>query len=319
MALALFPQDQSLYAPFTTDNIVDNSVTDFDLFLSLDGNIILYAGSGYKWLRDELEALLTNGYSSFLVLKEDSKKAHMYQELTKLPPLEKHLPPYERIKSLEQVGSQFIKCLYEGEITQSCVNRARDIAATLADCVSEDRTCIKAISGLADHDYYTYFHSIRVSTYTVAIALEMGLSDEQKIRELALGGIFHDIGKKDVGLDIVNKTGPLTEQEWEKMRSHPQYGINSVQESILPYVPKEIILHHHEKMDGSGYPHGLDKASLLPEVQIATLADIFDALTSSRSYQNKRSRFEALDFIKNKMIGTKIPFEAFSALISCLK
>lgn len=319
MALALFPQENSYYSPFTINHIVDNSVTDFDLFLDLEGNIILYAGSGYKWLRDELEALLSNGYSDFLVLKEDEKKAHMYKELTKLPEMDKSLPPYERIKSLEQVGSQFIKCLYDGEITPSCVNKARDIAGTLADCVSEDRTCIKAISGLADHDYYTYFHSIRVSTYTVAIALEMGLSDEDKIRELALGGIFHDIGKKDVGLDIVNKTGPLSDEEWQKMRSHPQYGIESVADSLLPYVPKEIILHHHEKLDGSGYPHGLDKTTLLPEVQIATLADVFDALTSSRSYQNKRSRFEALDFIKSKMIGSKIPFEAFSALISCLK
>ena len=72
-------------------------------------------------------------------------------------------------------------------------------------------------------------------------------------------------------------------------------------------------------MDGSGYPHGKDKSNLLPEVQIATLADVYDALTSTRSYQNKRTRFEALDFMKQKMIGPKLPTEPFKALISCLK
>ena len=96
------------------------------------------------------------------------------------------------------------------------------------------------------------------------------------------------------------------------------FGAESIAESNLPHVPREIILHHHEKLDGSGYPHGLEKGTLLPEVQIATLADVFDALTSSRTYQNKRSRFEALDFMKSKMIGPKLPFDAFSALISCL-
>ena len=319
MAQELFSQDISLYLDFPVDGIVDNSVTDFDLFLDLSGSVVLYAGEGYKWLKEELDALMAAGYQKFLVQKTDKSKAGMYKELTKIPKIETNLPPYERIKSLEQVGSQFVKCLYDGEITPACVNKAEEIASTLADCVLEDRSCIKAISGLADHDYYTYFHSVRVSTYTVAIAIEMGLSDEQKLKELALGGIFHDIGKKEVGLDIVNKTGALTDDEWAKMRSHPEFGAESIAESNLPHVPREIILHHHEKLDGSGYPHGLEKGTLLPEVQIATLADVFDALTSSRTYQNKRSRFEALDFMKSKMIGPKLPFDAFSALISCLK
>src|SRR5690606_10841148 len=95
-------------------------------------------------------------------------------------------------------------------------------------------------------------------------------------------------------------------------------GFEAVADSILSHVPREIILHHHEKLDGSGYPDQLDARSLLPEVQIATLADVFDALTSSRCYQNKRTRYEGLDFIKHKMLGAKISKEAFKALVECL-
>ncbi|MEI6399510.1 MAG: HD domain-containing phosphohydrolase, partial [Pseudomonadota bacterium] len=83
-------------------------------------------------------------------------------------------------------------------------------------------------------------------------------------------------------------------------------------------VCREIVVHHHERLNGSGYPHGLTKDSLLPEVQIATLADVFDALTSSRSYQNKRSRFEALDFIRHRLLRTDIAVDPFKALVECL-
>ena len=319
MSEKLYPTEKSSYEIFPVDSITDNSITDFDLFLNLSDNIILYAASGYKWVKSELELLLKSGYSNFLVRKEEANRAGMYQQLNKIPQVNNNLPPYERIKSIEQVGSQFVKCLYEGEITDSCVNKASVIANSIAGCVGEDRSCIKAISGLADHDYYTYYHSIRVSTYAVAIAMEMGLKDEKKLKDIAIGGIFHDIGKKEVGLDIVNKTGALNDSEWEKMRSHPQYGHDTISDSALSFVPQEIILHHHEKLDGSGYPHGMDKNNLLPEVQIATLADVFDALTSTRSYQNKRTRFEALDFMRHKMIGAKLPIEPYKALISCLK
>lgn len=319
MEIDIYPQLHSEYVPIKIESITDNSVTDFDIFLSIGNTIILYASSGYLWLKEELESLISNGYIKMLVRKREFSKAKMYFQITKLPKISADLPPIERIQSIEQVGSQFTKALYDGEITDACVDKAHKLAQSITECVGEDRTCIKAISSLASHDYYTYYHSIRVSTYAVAIAMEMGLSDENLLKDIAIGGIFHDIGKKEVGLEIVNKVGTLNESEWKSMRSHPEFGFNSVKESTLAYVPQEIILHHHEKLDGSGYPHGIDKNSLLPEVQIATLADVFDALTSSRSYQNKRSRFEALDFMKNKMIGPKLPRDAYAALISCLK
>lgn len=314
-----FNFDASKYKLFPIDAVKDNSVTDFDVFLRLEDHIILYAGQGYRWFKDELNSLLQQGYSHFFIKNEDLRLANMYQQISRIPEIEHHLPPEARIKSIEDVGCQFTQCLYEGEITPACVNKAKEIAKAIENCVAEDRTCIKELTGLADHDYYTYYHSIRVSTYAVAIAIEMGLTDQEKIHEIALGGIFHDIGKREVGVEIVNKAGALTESEWQKMRSHPIFGHNNLKDSLLSYVPQEIILHHHEKLDGSGYPHGIDKNDLLVEVQIATLADIFDALTSTRSYQQKRSRYEALDFIKHRLIGQKVDVEAYKALISCLR
>lgn len=303
---------------FPVDRITDNSVTDFDLFLNISDHIVLYGGCGYRWDRRELQELLHSGLNYFFIRPEDQRKATMYERLTQLPVVDKTLAPKERIFAIEQIGSEFTKSLYEGEVTPACVEKARSIGTSLVECLAEDRACIQSLSGLGDHDYYTYVHSMRVASYAVAIAIEMGLKDEAQLRDLALGGIFHDIGKKDVGVEIINKVGALTEKEWLEMRSHPNRGYDAIKESILAYVPKEIILHHHEKLDGSGYPDGLSTSSLLPEVQIATMADVFDALTSTRSYQQKRSRFEALDFIRHRMLGDKLAKEPFQALINCL-
>jgi putative nucleotidyltransferase with HDIG domain len=312
------PELSSKFSPFQIDSLVDNSTTDFDLFIELKSHFILYSGIGYKWHRDELHSLLKAGHDSLFIREEDLKRARMYSEISKLPDFDKNAAPKERINSIENVGAKFIECLYQGEITPACVEKAKYLGDSVVDCIGEDRSCIQELSGLADHDYYTYHHSIRVATYAVAIALQMGLKDEAALQQVALGGIFHDIGKKYVPLEVINKRGPLTEPEWKEMKSHPQKGFLSVSDTILGHVPREIILHHHERRNGTGYPDNLDEGSLLLEVQIATLADIFDALTSSRSYQNKRNRYEALDFIKHKLLRDEVNPEAFRALVSCL-
>lgn len=303
---------------FSVDRLVDNSTTDFDLYLQINQHFILYGGSGYRWNRDELTLLLRNGYNHFYVTVADLAKARMYEQMSRLPQIEKNLAPPERIKRIEDVGQHFTRCLYDGEITPACVSAAEQIAQAMVDCIVEDRTCVKSLTGLSDHDAYTYYHSVRVSSFAVALAAQMGMTSTTDLKQIAIGGLFHDIGKKNVPLELINKSGPLTDSEWALMRAHPQSGLLLVKDSLLSMVSREIVVHHHERLNGTGYPDGLSKGSLLPEVQIATVADIFDALTSSRNYQRRRTRYEALDFMKHKLLGSEISLDVFKALIQCL-
>lgn len=306
------------FSHYRIDKILDNSSTDFDLFINLESHFILYSGNGYRWNKDELNGLLGAGHDTLFIRNADLTKAKMYESVSALPLISKDLAPPERIQKIEQVGAQFIKCLHDGDLTVSTVQKAESIALSMVDCIAEDVGCIRFLSALADHDYYTYYHSIRVAAYSVAIAVNMGMTDKLQLQDIALGGIFHDIGKKDVPNHILNKAGPLTPSEWKLMRSHPEVGHQAIGETVLSLVPKEIILHHHEKRNGSGYPHGLDHGSLLVEVQIATLADIFDALTSSRSYQTRRTKYEGLDFIKHKLLKDDVCSESFKCLVKAL-
>lgn len=312
------PEPTTGFAQFPVDRILDNTTTDFDLYVNVGSHFILYSGNGYKWERLELQNLLKSGYSHFWIHPTDTLKVNLYHKIATLPLLSKELAPPQRILAIQDIGGEFTKYLYEGDLTPGCIHRAEQLSAQLVDCVKEDPSCVKAISGLANHDMYTFLHSIRVAAYATAIAIKTGISSDIELRNIALGGIFHDVGKAGVPMTIINKQGPLVESEWAMMRSHPIHGFDKVKDSVLHQVSREIIVHHHERLNGSGYPHGLDQNSILPEVQIATLADIFDALTSSRSYQNKRTRFEALEFIKTRLLKTDVSVDAFKGLIECL-
>lgn len=318
MSISPILDGKELTETFGVDQIVDNSQTDFDLFLRIKDHTILYGGSGYKWFKHELEELMSNGIKEFRVRDEDSTKIEMYLQVARLPMIEKDLAPVERITDIQTIAASFTKMLYQGEITKSCIEKAQDIAAATVDCIAEDPKCIQSITDLANHDYYTYFHSVRVSMYATAVAYSMGMKDLEKLQEIAFGALLHDIGKSEVSIDVINKVGALTNDEWDQMRAHPQSGFDKIKGFVLSHVPREIVLHHHEKLDGTGYPDRLDKNSLLQEVQVVTLADVYDALTSSRSYQKGRTKFEALDFMKQKMIGDKLAGDAFRALIACL-
>ncbi len=318
MSFVIPSSDAALFKHFSLERLLDNSSTDFDLFLQIEDHLILYSGNGYHWTRQELNELMQNGVKWFFIRPTDFVRAEMYEKVAKLPAIDKNLAPPIRMQSIHDVAKTFTQYLYEGDFTPACINQAQKIAESLTECVQEEPGCLKEISALNDHDQYTYLHSVRVATYALGIAIQMGISDKKNLQDIALGGILHDIGKTMIPLQLLNKSGPLTTSEWNLMREHPQFGFDKLENYAIGHVPREIALHHHEKLNGKGYPDNLEASSIIAEVQIATLADVFDALTSSRSYQNKRTRYEALDFIKHKLLRTEISVDVFKALIECL-
>jgi putative nucleotidyltransferase with HDIG domain len=265
-----------------------------------------------------LNDLLRAGVKAFLIRGQDANKAKVYQSVSCLPSISKDFAPAVRIQKIDEIGAKLTSCFLEGDLTEACVVKAAEVARSLVDCISEDPSCIRAIQTLADHDAYTYHHSVRVAAYAVAIAVGLGIKDENLIHLMAIGGLFHDVGKRVVPIGVLNKSGPLTEPEWELMRGHPLVGWEQLKATGLSHISLEIVLHHHERVNGTGYPHGLKGCELLPEVRIATLADIFDSLTSNRSYQRRRSRFEALAFIKQRLLPDEVCTDAYRALVEVL-
>lgn len=146
-------------------------------------------------------------------------------------------------------------------------------------------------------DHYTLGHSTRVAEYAVGLARELGLGAE-KVEEIEIACLFHDVGKIKIPDAILHKKGRLDPREFKEMRRHPEYGagILSKARSLYKYMP--AVRHHHEWYDGSGYPDGLSRDSIPDEAAIISLADAYDAMTSDRPYREALTRDRALAIIR---------------------
>ena len=142
-------------------------------------------------------------------------------------------------------------------------------------------------------DHYTQGHSQKVSAYAALIAESMDMS-EAEIEEIRLGALLHDIGKVGIPEHILNKSGPLNPEEWETMKSHVVFGAR-ILEPLTPLARiREMVHHHHEYFDGSGYPHALRAEQIPFGARIIAVADAYDTITSDRTYKKGRSAAEAL-------------------------
>jgi len=146
-------------------------------------------------------------------------------------------------------------------------------------------------------DSYTHGHCERVAEYAVAIARALGLGDEE-VTTIQIGAYLHDLGKVKVPDEIINKPGRLTPEEFEVMKLHPVYGVEMLAGIDFPWDILPMIRWHHEKYDGSGYPDRLRGDEIPLSAQILCAADVFDALTSTRSYRTAMTAAQAMELMR---------------------
>ncbi|MHB1392797.1 MAG: HD-GYP domain-containing protein [Clostridia bacterium] len=177
---------------------------------------------------------------------------------------------------------------------------------------------VKSLSQAVEaKDPYTNGHSIRVGEYACKLAERLGLS-QKRIENLKIAAILHDIGKIGVEEGILNKPGRLTEEEFDKIKQHPEIGVKIIKDIDFLKDVSSIILSHHERYDGTGYPEGRKYVETMLESQILSLADVFDALTSERPYRNAMTVKETLEIIENGK-GSQFDYKLADAFIKMIK
>ena len=159
---------------------------------------------------------------------------------------------------------------------------------------------IQAIARTVEkRDPYTAGHQQRVAELASAIGREMGLAPE-RIEGLRLGALIHDIGKIYIPAEILNRPGRLSSAEFEIIKTHPEVGYDIVKDVTFPWPVAEMILQHHERLDGSGYPRGLKGEEIVPEARIMAVADVVEAITSHRPYRPGHGIDRALEEIRTR-------------------
>lgn len=166
------------------------------------------------------------------------------------------------------------------------VSEAKSLVEEISLSIMRNPNALIGLARLKSTDDYTYMHSVAVCALMVALAKQLGLSKEQT-RDAGMAGLMHDIGKMAVDQSILNKPGRLTDEEFVAMKLHPQSGHQILlQAGITNETVLEVCLHHHEKIDGTGYPHGLKGDQISLYTRMGAICDIYDAITSDRAYKS---------------------------------
>jgi len=165
-------------------------------------------------------------------------------------------------------------------------------------------------------DPYTAGHQRRVAELAHLVGERMGL-DEDRLQGLYVGGLLHDIGEISIPASILSKMGELTEEEWALICTHPKQGYSILKDTRLPWPVADMTLHHHERLDGSGYPHGLKGDKLSLEVRILAVCDVVEAMSSYRPYRPARSKQEVVKEIQDGR-GTKYDAEVVDAVLQII-
>lgn len=174
--------------------------------------------------------------------------------------------------------------------TQPAISLVEDIASS----VLRNSGALVSLMRLKDADDYTYMHSLAVCAMMIVLAKQLQLPDAQ-IRDHGLAGLFHDIGKMAIPAAILNKPGPLTDDEFITIQQHPGAGYAMLKNVVgMPTTVLDVCLHHHERMDGKGYPDKLAPNKLCVAVRMGAICDVYDAITSNRPYKKGWSPTESL-------------------------
>lgn len=187
----------------------------------------------------------------------------------------------------------------------------------LVASVSMDNTGVVHIYDLKKFDEYTYHHSLSVAVLSIATGLEMGMDLRQLVR-LSRSAVLHDIGKMSIPVEILNKRSALTPNEFEIMKDHAKYSFMNLKTQA--YGNTELwtsVMFHHEKVDGTGYPKGLQKDEIPLFSRIIAVGDMYDAVTSYRPYRDPMTPSEAYELIMSE-VGKSFQYEIVEAFLKRL-
>jgi len=192
-------------------------------------------------------------------------------------------------------------------------NDALEVVEEISSSVLRNPGALISLARLKNKDDYTYMHSVAVCALMVSLARQLELGTEQ-IRQAGLAGLVHDIGKMMMPMEVLNKPGKLSHEEFDIIKGHPAAGHKILMESDgINQIALDVCLHHHEKTDGSGYPKGLQDSEISLYAKMGAVCDVYDAITSNRPYKNGWEPAESLRKMSEWSNGhfDKNVFEAF--------
>ncbi len=295
-------EKEEQYFPIILESLVINYLMNFEMYIKMDERQVLYRGLRLPFREQDRDRLVSNRVKELYVPETYRKEYFTYLEShMKILIDNKDVPSEKKANIIYAASTNLVQDVLDAPDTSENIKRTKDLVGSTVNYVVKDKGALYNMMKMSSHDYYTYTHSVHVCTLAVALGRFMGY-DAVDMNDIGVGSLLHDVGKSGIDPNIITKNGPLDDEEWKVMKSHPSVGIEILKDGNHK-LSKEIIAvvhQHHEKMDGSGYPQALKGEDIHPFGRIACLADCFDAMTTNRSYQKARPPFEVLKILQDK-------------------
>lgn len=283
---------------------------NFEVYLRQDGEYVLYTRTGELFTATHKRTMHDLGVREVFVLREQSARFRRYVEENLGAILSNEsLPVRERAGIFYDVSVSIVRQAFTRRLpeTMSEAEFAR-IRRLVRGCVGflSRGDGLRAVGGLVSHDYKVYRHSINVLVFAMAILQTYDL-EESFLEECGLGAILHDVGKTGIPRDILERPVKLSARDKEILRTHPVRGAALCAGMPLPGEVVNVILFHHEKLDGTGYPAGIAAQSLPLAVRVVSVADKYENLISGPRWQAGLSPFRALRALSERYKGKYDP------------
>ena len=247
----------------------------------------------------------------------EMEQSDLYQKIAEVVGSKK-LMANEKGKALHHLSLVMMSNLLT-KPTHENIAQAKGSISRIVDTIIKDDEIARNLLKITSHDFRPYTHSVTVGILGISLSKELFKgSDAHNLHEIGVGFFLHDIGKMNIDLAIINKPGKLTEDEMAVIRKHSEYGHQILEEAKqLSDECKHIVLEHHERFDGTGYPYKLKGVSINLYGRICSIADVYEALTALRPYKNQVTPIVALKIMKDEMLRhfQRSLFEQFANLL----
>lgn len=211
------------------------------------------------------------------------------------------IPTHQKAKIVYEKATETIDAMFKNPESLENVKSAQDIVHSTLEMILNDDSAVESLMKITAHDYYTHTHSLNVSIYTLSLGAFLGITGKD-LETLGMAAVLHDLGKSKIDYEIINKNGKLTNEEFDQMKRHPAFGHEI---ALHLGIDDERVLsgirHHHEKVRGGGYPDNLQGDQISYFARIIGVCDVFDALSTKRSYKDPMTSFESLLLMKQQM------------------
>ncbi|MCL5056724.1 MAG: HD-GYP domain-containing protein [Actinobacteria bacterium] len=294
-----------------TDELQPGMVINQDIY---NRNKVLLLAKGATLSDENIKTIKRLGYSVVSVQKD---RGQVETEFWTRFDEEKYEDFQKSYNHSQEEITGILKKINEGEKVN--VDKVYEVPHTILKEARSPYNLFIYLSQVEQLDDHTYSHSINVSLICSAICQWMDI-DPDNTKDIIVAGLLHDIGKSRINPDILNKPGQLTPVEWEEMKKHTIYGYRILEEAQAPYSVRIGALFHHERMDGKGYPTGLPGREIPLTAKIVAVADVYDAMTSKRTYRAKACPFKVIDRLQSDfytVLDTKILLIFLSRIAEC--